>query len=173
MSQLAEDKPSGWIASVFHAEVVVAVSLDEAWEILLRYEVWNPEFVGATITSIAGERRCEGEIVLFKTKLPENAPEPFLEFFAETVKVIPRRRISWYVYPREGNAFRNFVDFALSPTADGVSFTICYYEQITRLDTPLPEHRRESELVYRQLAHTFKDYCEENTQRAADSTKTA
>ena len=159
---------STWIPSVFHAEVLVACRLEHSWEVMLDYQAWNPDFAHAQVELLSGRPRTEGELVLIK--LHDKNGTRLSEFYAETVKVVSQRRFVWYVYPEEGDAFRNFVDFGLAETPSGVKFSIDYYAQTPLPHESLSTYRQESEAAFRKLAAAFKEYCEAHAQprRASD-----
>jgi hypothetical protein len=151
---------SEWNASVYHAECVVECNLATAWEKLLDYVSWNPTFAGAKVVPISGEYRKEGEVVLIKKSISTVSGEPLSAFYAETVKVVPSRRIVWYVYPIEGELFRNFVDFSLAETPTGIKFAISYYEQTHLTEDLLSLQRTELPKIARRVTLAFKQYCE-------------
>jgi hypothetical protein len=162
MSELAQKTSVEWIASVYYAEVQIALSLKNAWEKLVDYKAWNPEFVDADVTLVRGVAGAEGETVLIRKPVyMDGALLP--EFYAETVKLIPLRQIVWYVYPKDCALFRNFVDFGLTETPPGVRFNIRYYEQMKIADDLLPKHRQDCEADHQGLARAFKSYCEAGT----------
>jgi hypothetical protein len=132
--------------------------LDKAWKIMLDYKAWNPDFANSRVTLVSGQAGGEDEVVLIQP-LDANGV-PIMEFYAATVKVVPRRHIVWYVYPKEGTAFRNFVDFGLSETSSGVTFNIAYYAQSPLSGEALLAERQNSEASLGNLATAFKQYCE-------------
>jgi hypothetical protein len=144
-------------------ETEVNTGLRGVWTALLQYEVWNPTFADATVVPITGGYRSEGEIVLIKKRGVDQAGTSIPEFYAETVKIIPFSRICWYVHPKDGESFRNFVDFGLSEIPSGVRFSINYYEQSLLTGEQLAQHRRESTLSFPELAAAYKAYCESLT----------
>jgi hypothetical protein len=152
--------PMSWAPSVYYANSLVNCPLPKVWELLLDYEAWNPSFADALVTRVAGEPRTEGEIVLIKKSVLDAIGQPIPEFYAETVKLIVPRRIVWYVYPREGDSFRNFVDFGLTEVATGVRFNIDYYAQNPLVGELLSKERVHSETGLHDLALAFKRYCE-------------
>src|SRR5262245_58205337 len=107
------------LPTVYYAESLVNCTLRKAWKIMLDYQSWNPTFAEAEVIPVRGEPSTEGELVLIRKSLTDVKGEPLPQFYAETVKVVPDRRIVWYVYPKEGDAFRNFVDFGLTEVAAG------------------------------------------------------
>jgi hypothetical protein len=151
-----------WVASVYYAESVVNCSLEKAWTVLINYRAWNPTFADAEVALVHGQRSTEGEVVLIKKSLKDAAGEPSPEFYAETVKVVNQRRIVWYVYPRKGQAFRNFVDFGLTAASSGVKFNIQYYAQEQLPQELLIKNRKEYQAGLDHLAIAFKSYCESN-----------
>jgi hypothetical protein len=150
----------GWAASVYYAESFVNSTLEKAWKLLLEYELWNPTFVDATVTLISGKHRSEGEVVLIHKPSLHMYGEPIPYFYAETLKVVPYRHMAGYLYPKEGDTFRNFVDFGLSEVSAGVRFDIFYYEQNRLSGELLTKHRKEYEVALKDLAAAFKHYCE-------------
>jgi hypothetical protein len=150
----------GWTPSVYYAESVVNCGIEKAWKVMLDYQAWNPSFVGAEVTSVSGQARAEGEIVMIKKQLIGANGEPLPVFYAETVKVVPHRHIVWYVYKKQGDSFRNFVDFGLSEAPSGVRFNVYYYAQNQISAELLIENRRQSEVSLQNLATAFKRYCE-------------
>jgi hypothetical protein len=146
--------------SVYYAESEVECTLAKAWEILLDYPAWNPTFAGAQVSTVKGAPRTEGEVVLIRKPLLDVKGEPIPEFYAETVKLAPQRHIVWYVYPKAGEDFRNFVDFGLAETAHGVRFNIYYYEQNLLSGELLEKQRRDYAAALQHTANTFKAYCE-------------
>jgi len=161
MNEVVDRLHSVTAASVYFADIAVHCSLERAWLALLDYQAWNPHFLGSKVTPICGMRGCEGEVVLIKDNSPYVTGEAPPEFYAETIKVLAPRRIVWRVYPTQGRAFCNFVDFGLSETsAADVRFAVSYYEQLVLPADLLESHRTESETIYRQLALAFKAHCE-------------
>ena len=161
MSASTSDEPRAtpaWLPSVYYAETLVNCALDVAWKLMLDYQAWNPDFATAQIERLRGEASAEGELNLIKM-VGDNG-EVLAEFYSETVKVVSRRHIVWYVYPKEGSAFRNFVDFWLENAESRVRFSIYYYAQNpVTLDT-LAQQRQEMEAGLQNLAAAFKAYCE-------------
>lgn len=152
--------------SVYYAESIVRCTLAQAWEAMLDYQSWNPTFVGAQVIPVKGEPRTQGEVVLISKRLTDLKGEPLPEFFAETVRVVQHRHIVWYVYPKDREGFRNFVDFCISEAAGGVRFSIQYYEQDLVSGELLVEHRNNNTATLEQSAAAFKTYCESQFQRA-------
>jgi hypothetical protein len=135
--------------------------LEKAWKILLDYEAWNPTFAGAQVVSIRGRWRTEGELVLIKKSLAGIDGQSLPEFYAHTIKIVPRRHIVWHVYPKEGEDFQNFVDFGLLAEGSGVRFTINYYALSAEVEEDrLAEENRAREVTLRSVASAFKTYCE-------------
>jgi|RhiMethySRZTD1v2_1073278.scaffolds.fasta_scaffold02151_11 hypothetical protein len=144
--------------SVYYARSIVRCDPLSAWEILLSYEAWNPSFATAQTSRIHGTARCEGEIVRIVACPPGGDPQP--AFYAETVKLVPQQHIVWHVYPEEGDSFRNFLEFGLSPRPEGVQFDIrCYARERMSADA-LAKHRSDTETGLQGLALAFKEYCE-------------
>jgi hypothetical protein len=150
-----------WVPSVYYAQILVDCPLARAWEILLDYRAWNPDFVGARVIPVSGKHRTQGEVVLISKPVVMDG-EPLPEFFAETAKLTPHRRVVWYVYPKSEESFRNFVDFALDELPSGVRFNIDYYEQIRLAREAIKKHREEFEKSLHDCALAFKRYCEAN-----------
>jgi len=146
--------------AVYYAEVKVNCPLEKAWKILLDYEAWNPTFIGAQVVPVQGPRRAEGELVLIEKSLSNTNGEPLPAFYAQTIKMVPRSHIVWYVYPKEGEAFRNFVDFGLTEARSGVGFNIYYYAQTVTSGDLLIQQRKDSEAMMQTVALAFKKYCE-------------
>jgi hypothetical protein len=144
--------------SVFYAESAVRCRLQDAWRMMLDYKAWNPDFVHSETNSVRGEPGCEGELTLI-TQLDGNRT-PVAQFYAETVKLVPPYHIVWYVFPKEGDAFRNFVDFWLEETSSGVKFRIYYYAQNSVGVQALAQLRTDIETSLRNLVMAFKSYCE-------------
>lgn len=150
----------GCSVSVYYAASLVNRSLQDAWRTMLDYQAWNPSFVGATVMAVRGSPGSEGEVVLIKKELLDATGAPLPEFYAETVKVVPCSHIVWYVYPREGNSFRNFVDFALVDTPNGVMFSIYYYAQNQLAADVISAERIATQASLDDTAVAFKRYCE-------------
>lgn len=148
--------------SVFYAESLVHCTLQSAWRMMLDYKAWNPDFACAETALVRGEPRSEGELTLI-TLFGENRA-PLSQFYAETVKVASHH-IVWYVFPAEGDSFRNFVDFGLEETPSGVTFRIYYYAQNRASVEALAQVRREMETSLRNLTVAFKHYCESHSSR--------
>lgn len=162
MNARASDALPAWTASAYFADGSVNCPLDRAWAFLLNYRAWNPHFAGVDVTAIRGNASSEGELVLIKDRVPYVQGEEPPEFFAETVRVIAPRRVVWCVYSKDGDAFRNMVDFSLSRAREGVTFNVSYYEQLRLRAELVPAHRGESQIVYEKLVSAFKEYCEAN-----------
>src|SRR5688572_1704858 len=127
MTSIESQAELPWAPSVYHAESIAHCGLEDAWKLMLNYRAWNPNFAGAKVTLISGQPQSAGELNLIQLFDSTGVPVP--EFFAATVKVTPPRDIVWYVYPKEGNAFCNFVHFWLEEVQRGVRFTVYYYAQ--------------------------------------------
>lgn len=149
-----------WAPSVYYVESFVSCSLRKAWELMLDYRAWNPSFADAEVTRVSGEPNTVGEIVLIKKSLLDVTGEPLPEFYAETVKLVPFNHIVWYVYPKAGDSFRNFVDFGLAESPGGVKFYIDYYAQNPLSGELLAKERQQSESGLRDLTLAFKNHCE-------------
>lgn len=149
-----------WSASVVYTECSIDCPIERAWERLMNYEEWNPSFAGSHITRVRGAPRTEGELVLIrKTELRING-EKYPEFYAETVKIVPQRHIVWYIYPKEGSSFRNFVDLGLTPEGKGVRLNTYYYAQNPLFGESLQAERNTLEAALNKNALAFKKYCE-------------
>lgn len=158
-------KQGEWSPSVFYVECLIECSIEHAWPRLLDYEAWNPSFVGAQVEPVYGAPQSEGEVVLIKKTVPRADGKLSPEFYAETVKVVPSRRVVWYVHPKEGNAFRNFVDFSLTEVSNGVKFNVCYYAQHPLSGESLRIERIGGEAALHTYAQAFKKYCESSATR--------
>jgi hypothetical protein len=157
-----------WTAAVYFDETVVHCDIATAWEILVDYEAWNPTFVGAQVTRIEGTPRSEGERVRIHKTYSDPLGDAVPEFYAETVKIVPGRRIVWYCYAREGHTyqnqkdpFRNFVDFGLTELpSGGVRFAIFYYAQNRLSGESLSREREFMRSTLLGSVTAFRDYCE-------------
>jgi len=128
---------------------------------MLDYKAWNPDFARAETRTIRGDSGSEGELTLI-TLLDENRA-PLSQFYAETAKVVAPHHIVWYVFPIEGESFRNFVDFWLEETSSGVKFRIFYYAQSSLLLQEVAQMRAGMETNLRNLTLEFKRYCESHS----------
>jgi hypothetical protein len=156
-----EVKPCvGYVSSVYYATIAIDADLAQAWRKLLDYQSWNPTFAGANVTPVGGDFQSEGEQVLIRKLLSDAKGDRLPDFYAETVKIVPQKHVVWCVYPKEGDGFRNFVDFGLSDVSPGVRFDIYYYEQNHLSGEDLAKHRVESQEGFDKLALAFKQYCE-------------
>jgi len=167
MSNVDSSKPIDWVPSVYFADSFVKCKIAHAWGVLLEYDRWNPTFAGAQVTPIRGTARSEGELILVSKKSSDPKGEPFPEFYCETVKVVPGRRIVWYAYAKEGHRyqnqkdpFRNFIDFGLTEEPGGVRFDIYYYAQNRLSGESLSTERGFMPPLLRDIAAAFRDYCE-------------
>ena len=151
---------NNWTPSVYQAESTVNRKLSEVWPLLLNYEAWNPSFSDAQVSQIVGDPRSEGGIVLIRKNFKDGTGEPIPEFYAETAKLVQNQQIVWYVYPKEGQVFRNFVDFRLREVSQGVNFSIHYYAQDRLPRERLIKQRAEYQQFLNDLAIAFKRYCE-------------
>jgi hypothetical protein len=163
-----------WAPSVYFADILVKCNLDHAWEKLWEFEQWNPTFAGAQVTSIKGAAKGEGEIIGVSKKIADPDGEPFPEFFCETVKVVPGRRVVWYAYAKEGHKyqgqtdpFRNFIDFGLTEELGGVRFNIYYYAQNRLSGQLLSTERGFMPPLLKDIAAAFRKYCETPQARGA------
>jgi hypothetical protein len=157
----------GWAASVYFADIFVKCKLDHAWKRLWEFERWNPTFAGAQVTSIKGEARGEGEVILVSKRLSDPAGEPFPEFYCETVKVVPGRRVVWYAHAEKGHKyqgqtdpFRNFIDFGLTEEPGGVRFNIYYYAQNRLSGNALSAERAAMSPLLQDIVAAFRKHCE-------------
>jgi len=146
------------LPSVYYAESVVRCPLDEAWHAMLDYQAWNPNFTNAQVTLVDGVPGQEGELNLISIHGGDGAV--LAEFYSRTVKLVLLRHVVWYVYPKQGESFRNFVDFWLEQTESGVRFRIFYYAQNWLSCQQLSQERASSEAALNSLAAAFKQYCE-------------
>jgi len=143
--------------SVSYVEILVRCTLQDAWTMMLDYKAWNPDFARAETTLVRGEPGSEGELTLI-SMLGEDR-SPVSQFYAETIKVVAPYHIVWYLFPKEGDSFRNFVDFWLEETHPGVKFRIYYYAQ-NRVSEQRQQLRMDMEASLRNLTLAFKRYCE-------------
>ncbi|BBE35278.1 hypothetical protein [Sphingosinicella microcystinivorans] len=164
-SEIIEYRPA-----VFQAESHIQTDMDTAWRKLLDYEAWNPTFAGATVTRVEGEPQAEGESVRITKTYHDPKSPPFPPFYADTVKLIPGRRVVWYCYPERGeeyhaqaDAFRNFVDFSLSEDGVGVRFNINYFAQFRLTGAALSQELGVFQNGLHELASAFRDFCERET----------
>jgi hypothetical protein len=163
----------GWAASVYYLEIDVRCDLQRAWNWMLNYGAWNPSFVDAKVTLVRGQRQTPGELVLIRksTSALKKAGTPLpkfysdIEFYAETVRIDPPNRLVWYLYQKDVDTSRNFVDFSLAEEFGSVKFTIRYYAQDRLPEAALTQHRADSEAALRGIATAFKDYCEARASR--------
>jgi hypothetical protein len=153
---------SGLTPSVYYAESLVNCTLQDAWLKMLDYKAWNPDFANAKTSLARGEIQTEGELTLIT--LFDAKRDPVAEFYAETAKLLAPHHIVWYVYPKEGDAFRNFVDFALDETPSGVKFSIHYYAQNPLSGDALAQLRSDMKASLRNLTIAFKEHCEAKSQ---------
>ena len=146
--------------SVYYAQSQLACTVEQAWPRMLAYQDWNPGFVGGTVSRLRGQPASEGELVLIS--LVDAAGNPVPEFYAETLKVVPLRHIVWDVYPKAGEAFRNFLDFELTPAAhDRAEFRIHCYTQDRLTGALLEQQRAQSQAGLNALATAFREHCQE------------
>jgi hypothetical protein len=143
-------------ASIYYAAIDIDTEIDRAWDLLVDYEAWNPSFAHAIVTTRTGERGAEGEVVHIDER--DAAGTRVSEFYAETTRIVPGRRIAWFVYPLDGEEFRNFIDFELVPREGGVTFEIRYYAQVRGV--PDTDDQRPGDRVYADLALAFKEHCD-------------
>lgn len=145
-----------WAASSYYASSLVHCPLEDAWRSMVNYPAWNPGFVGSRVTRVQGDPNVEDEIVLIE--LVDGRGDPLPPFYAQTLNVVPWRRMVWYAHDARGNAFRNFISFELVPEPHGIVFSIHWYA-LDRLTGPsLTEHRKATELGLQQLADAFKTF---------------
>jgi hypothetical protein len=156
-----------WAPSVYFADISIKCTIAHAWVKLWEFHLWNPTFDGARITSIKGTPRSVGEVILVSKKKSDADDDALPEFYCETVKVLPERQIVWYAYAKEGQAFknqldpfRNFIDFGLAKSIDGVRFSINYYAQNRLSEAALSAERDVMTAGLPELAVAFRDYCE-------------
>lgn len=148
----------GWTPSAYTTNVTLSCRLQHAWPLMLKYDKWNPGFVGATTQRLFGEPDSEGEIVLIKLRAANGTLMP--GFYARTLKVVLHRQIAWYSYSTEGNLFQNFVDFELEDLApEGTKFRIHWYALDRIPADSVAEHRRSTEKGVQDLAIAFRNYC--------------
>lgn len=147
-------------ASIYYAEIDIDAPLERTWERLVDYQAWNPNFAHAKVTTIKGQRGAQGEVIHIDERDAEGAAVQ--EFYAETTRIEPGRRIAWFVYPLDREEFRNFVDFELVPRDGGVTFQIRYYAQVRGefSDAELAEQTAAGDAAYVGLAKAFKEYAE-------------
>lgn len=143
---------------MYHADAIVHCDQQRAWESLLDYQAWNPGLAGARVQRIAGRCGEEGEIVVIQAVAASG--EPFPAFCAETVRLIAPHHLVWYVYPREGDQFRNFLHFALARAGQALQFDIYSYARDQLSGELLMQQRQASQASTRMLAGAFKTYCE-------------
>ena len=160
MSSIQDPAAVRWIPSVYRTESLIKCSLQTAWRCLLDYPQWNPSFRGAEIIAISGNPRSEGEVVLIRKPITDVTGAPLPEFFAETVKLRPQEQIVWYVYPKDGISFFNFVDFRIGEFGSRVKFDINYYAQDLLPIELLLRQREEYTQFFCELAEAFKAFCE-------------
>jgi hypothetical protein len=144
--------------SVFYAESTVHCTLQEAWNMMLDYKAWNPDFVQSETTLVRGDPQMEGELTLVNVLDEKRAPVG--QFYAETIKVVAPHHMVWYVFPVAGEEFRNFVDFWLEEVGSGVRFRIYYYAQNAVPVEALAQLRSNMDESLRSLTVAFKIYCE-------------
>jgi hypothetical protein len=146
-----------WTPSVYHAECCVECTRQQAWHAVLDYTSWNPDFANAEIIPISGKPGMEGELVLMK--LRSASGDLLAEFHSQTVRIVPETCIVWYVHPKEGTAFRNFVDFSLEEAPAGVRFSIRYYAQNPLSGDPLRQQRQGMQAGLEELTRAFQRHC--------------
>jgi hypothetical protein len=167
-TSLTVGKALGWIPSCYRNEVHVNCSLELAWETLLHYPKWNPTFVGATVKRVRGSFGQEGELVLINKELLKDVHGNRLpQFYAETIKVIPQKKLVWLAYPEEGLAFCDFVDFELTKTDSGVRFVYCSFAQNQLPESLIEQQRARAQATYLSVVNAFKAYCENAAQAAS------
>jgi hypothetical protein len=150
---------AAYASSAYFAHSLIDCDLDRAWTLLLDYQAWNPGLAAAEVTTIVGgSSRSEGEVVLIEPRDAEG--RPLQAIYAETVKVIAQRRITWFVHPKDDDVFYNFLDFCLTPTATGVRFDIGWYSRDRLSGEALLAQKRATQEGAESLALAFKSYCD-------------
>ena len=150
--------PPYGLPSVYYAEADVSCPIDEAWRLMLDYQSWNPDFANARVTTIAGQRQAEGEVVTIQIMNP--AGDVLAQFYAHTVKVVPQRHFVWYTYTGVQGSFHNFIDFELAESVSGCRFRINFYAQNLLSADALAAHREKTQNSLVRLAAAFKNFCE-------------
>lgn len=105
----------------------IDVPLGRAWPAMIDYPSWNPGFVDAVVTTIAGTPGAQGEVV--RIEFGDGAGNIVDELHAETVRLEEGRHLTWFVSPAgDGEGYVEFLDFALvERSSDGVTFILTYY----------------------------------------------
>jgi hypothetical protein len=150
-----------WAPTVYYARSQLRCSLAHAWDCMISYEAWNPSFADAEVIRVRGNPREEGGLVLIRKTIPGLDGQPMLPFYAETVKVERPRHFVWYLYPKDGDSLRNFVDFSLlESAAGGVEFHIQYYAQNRLTVDWLRKERQAMVSALDDLTAALKKYAE-------------
>jgi uncharacterized protein YndB with AHSA1/START domain len=101
-------------------DLTIDRSPEDVWRHLVQYEEWNPEYDDATVTTLAGDKDEEGEVVLIQ--------KAFGPPFEMTVaKLVPGEQLVWVIYSPEsrGTEGISFIDITLRAIPGGS--TQCTY----------------------------------------------
>lgn len=164
MNAVPQRAPFDGLPCVSYAASEVACDIETAWEVLLDYPAWNPTFVGATVTHVDGPVGGEGETVRISKELKDPTGTKLPAFHAETVRIVPQRHLVWYVFGDDGDPFRNFVDFGLTPTESGCRWNAYYYAQYAVEPERLAEWAELQQRTLDETGEAFAKYCEARAQ---------
>jgi hypothetical protein len=159
MSAVPSRAPFDGLPCVSYATFDVECDIATAWEILQDYPSWNPSFVGATVTHVDGPRGAEGETVRISKDLADPSGSRLPAFHATTVRMVPERHLVWYVFGDDGDRFRNFVDFGLTPTETGCRWDAYYYAQYAVEPDRLGEWTALQQRTLEETGAAFAEYC--------------
>jgi hypothetical protein len=110
--------------------------LERAWPAMIDYPTWNPGFVDAVVTTIAGTPGGADEIT--HIQFGDGAGGVADELIAETVRLEEPWHLTWFVSPTgDGEGYVEFLDFGLAERSpSGVTFVLTYYGWYRGADEP-------------------------------------
>jgi hypothetical protein len=97
-------------------EMTIDRSPDEVWPHINHFELWNPEYEGATVETLAGAKDEEGQIVSIGKD-----PAYGDAFLTKVVKLVPGDQVLWATWSAGAGVQGGvgFIDIRVEPDGDG------------------------------------------------------
>jgi hypothetical protein len=92
----------------------------EVWPHINHFELWNPEYEGAVVETLAGTKDEEGQVVSIGKDFDDT-------FVMQVLKLVPDDQVLWVTWSGDAGAAAgvSFIDIRVEPDGDGR--TLCRY----------------------------------------------
>jgi hypothetical protein len=101
-------------------DIAIERAPSEVWPHINHFELWNPEYRGATVETLAGTKDAEGQVVSIRKDFGD-------AFLMKVVKLVPDDQVLWLTWSGAAGSLEaaSFIDIRVEP--DGHGGTLCRY----------------------------------------------